>query len=195
MKQKLINFLKKLCGLGKVQTPHKLYSKVTHETDKSFEESQPYVLFVENSTADVKTINLFGAIENIANLHPNGDYVGHGIAIKGASGVGVTYKDLLYESLLNPIKVSYTQIVCEKTQNNIKYKGLKEPIQCITRDAKGNKLSFFLLPQFKPNQVNEDIIICEIDFVINGFTKLIVNIPPYTSYRYFFYNINPLKTK
>lgn len=140
--------------------------------------SMPYSITVSSASgASVQNFDVLGATEYLNNptylFNANGDLVIGSVTISSATP-GITYRDLLYQTLTQVFTVGATYLACSNPTAQI-----LQAYTVKTKDSNGTKLEIPIKPKKDPNQNQTDVIYDTTVFRIDGFTKLtIANLLP-----------------
>jgi hypothetical protein len=135
----------------------------------SVKKSQPYAILVSSASgAAVQNFDVLGAFEYINNSGFNsaGSLVVGSITISSAIP-GVSYRELLYQSMNNPFTVGLTYLSCSSPVAQV-----NEIFTITTKDANGTSLSIPIVPSIDPYQQQQGINVVQQEYRIDGFTKL-----------------------
>jgi hypothetical protein len=135
----------------------------------SAKKSQPYAVTVSSASgAAVQNFDVLGAYEYLNNSGFNaaGSLVIGSVTIASAIP-GVTYRDLLYQSMNNPFTVGQTYLSCTNASAQV-----NEVFSIQTKDANGTTVNIPIVPNVDPYQTQASINIVEQEYRIDGFTKL-----------------------
>lgn len=136
----------------------------------SAKKSQPYAVVVTSTSgANVQNFDVLGAYQYItdAGMTAGGDLVIGSITISSAIP-GVTYRELLYQSMNNPFTVGLTYLSCAATPAQV-----NEVFTIQTKDANGTSVNIPIVPSVDPYQFQSGINVVEQEYRIDGYTKLI----------------------
>ena len=131
--------------------------------------SQPYAVTVSSASgAAVENFDVLGAFQYLNNsgFTAGGDLVIGSVTIKSAIP-GVSYRDLLYQSMNNPFTVGQTYLQCQATPAQV-----NEVFTISTKDANGTTVNIPIVPNVDPYQFQEGINVVDQEYRIDGFTKL-----------------------
>lgn len=131
--------------------------------------SQPYAVTVTSTSgADVANFDVLGAFQylNNAGFNAAGSLVIGSVTVASAIP-GVSYRDLLYQSMNNPFTVGLTYIQCAGTPAQV-----NEVFTIETKDANGTSVSIPIVPSVDPYQFQNGINVVEQEYRIDGFTKI-----------------------
>lgn len=131
----------------------------------------PYIINVKNTTDKfIGDVDILGSFEYVQSNNHKED--GVFLNLKGVeitSGLyGVTYRDLLFQLMNNPIHIGKTKIICKNGKAN----QIAKPFRVVTQDANGNKYSKMVVPVISPFYERIDIIDILVNYSIDGFTKI-----------------------
>jgi len=156
-------------------------SEIPSSIPSSIRGTQPYLVRVKNTTKEIKEFNLFGAIDEKELKAPEGITIDCPIET-------TCYNDLLWTSILNPIKVSYMQMVMIREDISWEEKGAEfHRITLKKRDAKGNSFTWNITPIYNSNEITKSLRDIREEFIIDGFTSIWTKILPETTMMYYFY--------
>jgi hypothetical protein len=136
---------------------------------QSAKKSQPYAVTVSSASgANVQNFDVLGAYQYLNNsgFTAGGDLVVGSITIKSAIP-GVSYRDLLYQSMNNPFTVGLTYLQCAATPAQV-----NEVFTIDTRDANGTVVQIPIVPSVDPYQFQAGINVVEQEYRVDGHTKL-----------------------
>lgn len=124
--------------------------------------SQPYIVRLVNNvtTADVSNVTMFGAYTYIATGGTQTN-VTKSVAISG-----LTYTELLYQSMNKPFVVGLTYLDSSSTGQ------LTETITVTQKDINGNQAIRVLTPTVDPYQQQNTKVAFKYQYKIDGFTTL-----------------------
>lgn len=123
--------------------------------------SQPYIVRLTNGTSvDVANVTMFGAYSNIATGGTQTN-VTKTIAISG-----LTYTELLYQSMNKPFVVGLTYLDSTTTSQ------LTETVTVTQKDINGNQAIRVLTPTVDPYQFQNTKVAFKYQYKIDGFTTL-----------------------
>lgn len=123
--------------------------------------SQPYIVRLTNTTTvDVANVTMFGAYSNIATGGTQSN-VTKTIAISG-----LTYTELLYQSMNKPFVVGLTYLDSTTTSQ------LTETVTVTQKDINGNQAIRVLTPTVDPYQFQNTKVAFKYQYKIDGFTTL-----------------------
>jgi hypothetical protein len=123
--------------------------------------SQPYIVrLVNTTTADVSNVTMFGAYNAIASAGTQTG-VNKTIAISG-----LTYTELLYQSMNKPFVVGLTYIDSSDTAQ------LTQTVSVTQKDINGNQAIRVLTPTIDPYQQQTTKVAFKYQYKIDGFTTL-----------------------
>lgn len=149
---------------------------------------QPYIVRVKNLTKEIKEFYLFGAIDN-SELKA----LPEGIVIECPIET-TSYNDLLWTSILNPIKINYMQVVMIREEISWEEKGADfHMINLKWRNAQGTALTRNIRLIYNPNEFTKFLRDIREEIVIDGFTSLATKILPETTMMYYFYPIEKIE--
>jgi len=134
----------------------------------SAKKSQPYAVTVSSASgADVANFDVLGAFQYLNNsgFTAGGDLVIGSITIKSAIP-GVSYRDLLYQSMNNPFTVGLTYLSCSTAGQ------IDQVFTIQTKDANGTTVQIPVVPSVDPYQNQANINVVNTQYRIDGFTKL-----------------------
>lgn len=132
--------------------------------------SQPYAVVISSASgANVQNFDVLGAYQYINNsgFTAGGDLVIGSVTISSAIP-GVTYRELLYQSMNNPFTVGLTYLSCPATTAQV-----NEVFTIETKDANGTVVQIPIVPSVDPYQYQSGINVVEQEYRIDGYTKLI----------------------
>jgi len=156
--------------------------------------SMPYSITVSSASgAAVQNFDVLGASEYLNNatysFDANGDLVVGSITISSATQ-GITYRDLLYQSISQPFTVGATYLSCSNVTAQI-----LQSYTVNTKDSNGQRVQIPIKPRKDPNQNQTDVIYDTTVYRVDSLTKLtFTNILPLAVLTIDFYpqdNINP----
>ena len=123
--------------------------------------SQPYIVrLVNTTTADVTNVTMFGAYNAIASA---GTQTG---VTKSIAISGLTYTELLYQSMNKPFVVGLTYIDSTNTAQ------LTQTVSVTQKDINGNQAIRVLTPTIDPYQQQTTKVAFKYQYKIDGFTTL-----------------------
>lgn len=123
--------------------------------------SQPYIVrLVNTTTADVTNVTMFGAYNAIASA---GTQTG---VTKSIAISGLTYTELLYQSMNKPFVVGLTYIDSTDTAQ------LTQTVSVTQKDINGNQAIRVLTPTIDPYQQQTTKVAFKYQYKIDGFTTL-----------------------
>jgi len=123
--------------------------------------SQPYIVrLVNTTTADVTNVTMFGAYNAIASA---GTQTG---VTKSIAISGLTYTELLYQSMNKPFVVGLTYIDSDSTAQ------LTQTVSVTQKDINGNQAIRVLTPTIDPYQQQTTKVAFKYQYKIDGFTTL-----------------------
>ena len=123
--------------------------------------SQPYIVrLVNTTTADVANVTMFGAYNAIASA---GTQTG---VTKSIAISGLTYTELLYQSMNKPFVVGLTYIDSDSTAQ------LTQTVSVTQKDINGNQAIRVLTPTIDPYQQQTTKVAFKYQYKIDGFTTL-----------------------
>lgn len=123
--------------------------------------SQPYIVrLVNTTTADVSDVTMFGAYNAIASA---GTQTG---VTKSIAISGLTYTELLYQSMNKPFVVGLTYIDSTNTAQ------LTQTVSVTQKDINGNQAIRVLTPTIDPYQQQTTKVAFKYQYKIDGFTTL-----------------------
>jgi hypothetical protein len=131
--------------------------------------SQPYAVVISSASgAAVANFDVLGAYEYINNAGFNaaGSLVIGSITISSAIP-GVSYRELLYQSMNNPFTVGLTYLSCSSPAAQV-----NEVFTIQTKDANGTTVTIPIVPNIDPYQQQSSINAVEQEYRIDGYTKL-----------------------
>jgi hypothetical protein len=135
----------------------------------SAKKSQPYAVTVSSASGSaVSNFDVLGAYAylNNAGFSAAGSLVIGSITISSAIP-GVSYRDLLYQSMNNPFTVGQTYLQCTNVASQV-----NEVFTIQTKDANGTEVSIPIVPNVDPYQFQSGINVVDQEYRIDGFTKL-----------------------
>lgn len=135
----------------------------------SAKKSQPYAVVVSSASgASVQNFDVLGAYQYINNsgFTAGGDLVIGSITISSAIP-GVTYRELLYQSMNNPFTIGLTYLQCSSPAAQV-----NEVFTISTKDANGTEVKIPIVPNIDPYQQQNNINVVEQEYRIDGYTKL-----------------------
>ena len=145
--------------------------------------SKPICIQVTNNTDEVKKdVSLFGSYNNIRKnenkvFNQHNDLITDGIVISSITP-NISYAEMLYNSMCNPIKVRLNYIRVSDGNKNQIFMDLKIK----TEDSSGNMAQKTIITSIDPYQQQSDIVFNKEKFSINGDTELIITeLKPKTS--------------
>lgn len=123
--------------------------------------SQPYIVrLVNTTTSDVANVTMFGAYNAIASA---GTQTG---VTKSIAISGLTYTELLYQSMNKPFVVGLTYIDSSETSQ------LTQTVSVTQKDINGNQAIRVLTPTIDPYQQQTTKVAFKYQYKIDGFTTL-----------------------
>lgn len=159
----------------------------------TLKKSKPFAIWIKNTSESEMEVDLFNAAGNLSGHFTKkgelvqNDYIFIGSAFSNTESE-VTYRDILHASMQNPFAVGlyYANVIRSD------YKGSSvmnaSVIKVYTRDANGTFVLIPIVAVRDPHQFQDDIIIVDQEFNVDGFTgikfmmtpnsKVIVNVYP-----------------
>lgn len=133
--------------------------------------SMPYSVTISSASgAAVQNFEVLNASKFLNNptfsFNANGDLVNGSITIASATP-GITYRDLLYQTLTQVFSVGSTYLSCSNVTAQI-----LQAYTVTTRDSNGTQYSVPIKPKKDPNQNQNDVIYDTTVYRIDGFTAL-----------------------
>lgn len=131
--------------------------------------SQPYAITISSASgAAVSNFDVLGAYQYINNsgFTAAGDLVIGSVTITSAIP-GVTYQELLYQSMNNPFTVGLTYLSCSSPVAQV-----QEVFTIVTKDANGTAVTIPIVPNVDPYQFQNGINAVNQEYRIDGYTKL-----------------------
>lgn len=124
--------------------------------------SQPYIVRLETTqtAANLTNITMFGAYSNLASAGTQ-DSVTKSVAISG-----LTYTELLYQSMNKPFVVGLTYIDSSNASQ------LTQTVSVTQKDINGNQAIRVLTPTIDPYQQQSNKVAFKYQYKIDGFTTL-----------------------
>jgi|TARA_B110000211_G_scaffold232180_1_gene295272 hypothetical protein len=158
-----------------------LVNLLTYTTDTNTFKlmSQPYIIIVENTTATtIKDINLFDTFKN--NGLPN---FGLPIGVNVTMGVqGVTYGQLLFQSMSMPFLTSLTYLVAGSTEQ------VNQSFSIKAKDTNGNMQNIPCSSVVSPYQSQGNVLQASCKYIIDGNTVFIIsNLLPNSTFKIYIY--------
>lgn len=137
--------------------------------------SLPYSITVSSASAGaVANFDIFGASQYLNNptvtFDANGNLIVGAVTISSATP-GVTYRDLLYQSMNQPFTNGQTYIQCSSPSSQILV-----PYTITTKDSSGVIMSIPGKPKKDPYQQQNDLLIDSTVWSIDGFSKMTFNL-------------------
>jgi hypothetical protein len=133
--------------------------------------SQPYIISVVNTnTASTGTnypATILGAYTSLSSTAPSYQ---NSSAISISMGIaGVTYSEMLYQSMNKPFVVGQTYYQ-SSTANQV-----LETLTLIQKDVNGNESQKTLVPTIDPYQQQSTIVVVKYSYRIDGFTAIVIS--------------------
>lgn len=123
--------------------------------------SQPYIVrLVNTTTADISNVTMFGAYNALATA---GTQTG---VTKSIAISGLTYTELLYQSMNKPFVVGLTYIDASSSAQ------LTQTVSVTQKDINGNQAIRVLTPTIDPYQQQNNKVAFKYQYKIDGFTTL-----------------------
>jgi hypothetical protein len=153
--------------------------------------SQPYIILVSNASAtSVSNFDVLGAYQYINNSGFSSGSLTIGNVTISSAIPGVTYQELLYQSMNSPFSVGMTYVEVLSGSNS----QATTTFSLNTRDANGNQAQRPYIPTIDPYQQQSNMTIVNQLYRIDGYTKLtFASIAASSVFRVHFYpqdNIN-----
>jgi hypothetical protein len=145
-----------------------LYANGAGAPSNGVKQSMPYAVTVTSvSASNVSNFDVLGAYEyiNNAGFTAAGSLVIGSITIASAIP-GVTYRDLLYQSMNNPFTVGMTYLNCSTAGQ------VDQVFTITTKDANGTQVIIPIVPSTDPYQQIATIQVVNQEYRMDGFTKL-----------------------
>lgn len=132
--------------------------------------SQPYIITVANTGSAVNNFDVLGSYEymNNSGWDASGNLVIGNVTIS-SSVPNVTYRQMLYQFMIQPFSVGLTYI------NSTSSTQILQPFSVNTKDANGNIAQKLLVPTIDPYQQQTTVLASRLGYRIDGYTKLIIN--------------------
>ncbi len=130
--------------------------------------SMPYAVTITSASgSNVADFDVLGAYEyiNNAGFTAGGSLVVGSITIASAIP-GVSYRELLYQSMNNPFTCGLTYLQSATAGQVV------EPFTVITKDANGTAVTIPIIPAIDPYQQQSTVNAVEQEYRLDGFTKL-----------------------
>jgi hypothetical protein len=146
-----------------------MYANGAGAPASGMKKSMPYsILITSVSASNVPDFDVLGAYEYVSNA----GFTAAGSLVIGSITIssqipGVSYRELLYQSITNPFTVGQTYLSCANNAAQV-----QEAFTIITKDANGTAVTIPIVPATDPYQQVTTIITVEQEYRIDGFTKL-----------------------
>ena len=128
--------------------------------------SQPYIIVVENTTANpIDNIELFDTFKNMGL--PN---YGLPVGVNVSMGIqGVTYAQLLFQSMSMPFTSSLTYLKADSTEQ------VNQTFSIKAKDTNGNMQNIAGRSVVSPYQPQGNVLQASCEYIIDGNTVYIIN--------------------
>ncbi len=133
--------------------------------------SQPYIILVTNTStiSAVSAVTILGATSQLAYASTAPAW-GNGANISIEMGIaGITYSELLYQSLYKPFVVGLTYLQSTTTNQVL------ATLTLVAKDANGNVNQKPMIPTIDPYQQQSNIIAMKFSYKVDGFTSLVIS--------------------
>lgn len=139
--------------------------------------SQPYCIRIKSFSDNTETIELFGAHDHITDglWDKKGSLIQNDVKISCPDYLNISYRTLLFSSLSKPFMVGQMYMQGNKENGGV-WKSSYLKIKSI--DPNGTLVEVPVICSLDPYQVQPHIIVDSSEYAIDGFTKIILQIPP-----------------
>ena len=138
----------------------------------------PYLVEVINTSHQIKEVELFRAYKNLFCLDSEGNFNIDNVFVQNGTQ-GCSYRDILWQSIKENIKVSKMYIQIIEGDNKQKH----NTFNLSRKFADGTSTDQLIQPIIDPYQQQPDVVSVNENFYIDGFTGLITEIRPKTHFR------------